>query len=141
MVVKHMFKSRLLLPLLAALALPTAVNAEVIYLNCNGEALKRRQPIYYFTATINESAGSAIVDGSSKQQHFGAKFPSRGIVVSTPSEFVVSVSFNTDFEEVIRINRYNGSYFMRRQSKQFPSIGDDMSKGTCKKSEPINRAF
>ena len=130
-----------LLPLLAALALPTAVNAEVIYLECSGEALKRRQPIYYFTTTINEGAGTAIVDGSSKQQHFGAKYPSRGIVVSTPSEFVVSVSFNRDFEEVIRINRYDGSYFMRRQSKEFDFIGDDMSKGTCKKSEPRNRAF
>ena len=132
---------KLFIPLLAAIALPTAVNAEVIYLQCNGEALKRRQPIYYFTTTINENAGTAIVDGSSKQQHFGAKYPSRGIVVSTPSEFVVSVSFNRDFEEVIRINRYDGSYFMRRQSKEFDFIGDDMSKGTCKKSEPRNRAF
>ena len=132
---------KLFIPLLAAIALPTAVNAEVIYLQCNGEALKRRQPIYYFTTTINENAGTAIVDGSSKQQHFGAKYPSRGIVVSTPSEFVVSVSFNRDFEEVIRINRYDGSYFMRRQSKEFVFIGDDISKGTCKKSEPRNRAF
>ena len=32
---------RLLLPFLAALALPTAVNAEVIYLSCSGEALKK----------------------------------------------------------------------------------------------------
>ena len=62
-------------------------------------------------------------------------------MVSTPTEFVVSISFNSDFEEVIRINRYDGSYFMRRQSKEFVFIGDDISKGTCKKSEPRNRAF
>ena len=132
---------RLLLPLLAAFALPIAVNAEVIYLRCSGEALKKRQPLTYFTVTINESAGTSIIDGSSKQRHFGAKVPSRGIVVSTPSEFLVSVGFSYDFEEVVRINRYNGSYFMRRQSKEFPGIGDDMSRGTCSKQEPKNRAF
>ena len=132
---------RLLLLLIAILALPSSVNAEVIYLSCSGEALKKRQPITYFTVTINENAGTSIIDGSSKQRHFGANVPSRGIVVSTPSEFLVSVGFNYDFEEVVRINRYNGSYLMRRQSKQFPSIGDDMSRGTCSKKEPKNRAF
>tara|TARA_Y100001968_G_C19295778_1_gene686546 strand:+ start:167 stop:568 length:402 start_codon:yes stop_codon:yes gene_type:complete len=131
---------RLLLPLLAALALPSAVNAEVIYLACYGEALMRRQPISYFTATVNENTGTAVVDGGSAKL-FGSKVPSRGVVVSTPSEFVVTTGFNSDFEEVITINRYNGEYLMRRQSKEFAFIGDDMSKGTCTKQTPTNRAF
>ena len=86
-------------------------------------------------------SGTSIIDGSSKQRHFGANVPSRGIVVSTPSEFLVSVGFNSMTEEEVRINRYNGSYFMRRQSIEFPSIGQDMSRGTCTKQEPKNRAF
>ena len=91
--------------------------------------------------TINESAGTSIIDGSSKQRHFGANVSSRGIVVSTPSEFLVSVGFNYDFEELVRINRYNGSYLMRRQSKQLPGIEDNMSRGTFTKQETRNRAF
>ena len=131
---------RLILPLLAAFALPTAVNAEVIYLACSGKALKPKIPISYFTATVNENAGTAIVDGGLAQL-LGSKVPSRGIVVSTPSEFVVSTSSGRDFEEVITINRYNGRYLMRRQSKKYASIGDDYSKGTCTKETPTNRAF
>ena len=133
-------KRFLLLALTAGLLSPIGAKAEVIYLDCYGEALLRRQPITYFTATINENTGTAVVDGGTAKL-LGAKVASRGIVVSTPSQFVISTSFWGDMEDVITINRYNGTYLMRRQNQKFTHIGDDLSKGTCTKQTPTNRAF
>ncbi len=51
---------RLLLPLLAALALPTAVSAEVIYLRCTGSS--KWYP--YFEVAINEAGNNVNVFGT-----------------------------------------------------------------------------
>ena len=53
---------RLLLPLLAAITLPTAVNAEVIYLTCSGTGLYP-----YFRVTINESANTESLSRTNEQ--------------------------------------------------------------------------
>ena len=51
---------QLLFPLLVALALPTSVSAEVIYLRCSGSS--KWYP--YFEVTINEAANSATLNNT-----------------------------------------------------------------------------
>ena len=55
---------RLLLPLLAALTLPTAVSSEPVYLRCTGGI--RRDG---FTVTINENSSTASVSGTVSYTH------------------------------------------------------------------------
>ena len=56
---------RLLLPLLAAIALPTAVNAEEIYLAC--ESRSPYQP--YLEVFINTKTNQVKVFGTDAQDH------------------------------------------------------------------------
>ena len=120
---------RLLLPLLAALALPTAVNAEVIYLTCSGTGLYP-----YFRVTINESANTASLSGT--------RGTNPAILNSTQNTFTVNQSW-FDYWNVFKINRINGYYSLVIHDKQFPSM--QLKKwngsGTCTKEAKIDRAF
>ena len=124
----------LLLPLLAALTLPTAVSSEPVYLRCTGGI--RRDG---FTVTINENASTASVSGTTIQG-FGGPDPSIGSLSSTQTQFTIKQSFS-DFWEFIEISRVNGSHKIRWQNKQFPSIGEVKSTGYCSKEEKAKTMF
>ena len=125
---------RLLLPLLAALTLPTAVSSEPVYLRCTGGI--RRDG---FTVTINENASTASVSGTTIQG-FGGPDPSIGSLSSTQTQFTIKQSFS-DYWEFIEISRVNGSHKIRWQNKQFPSIGEVKSTGYCSKEEKAKTMF
>ena len=125
---------RFLIPILFTLALPTAVNAEPVYLRCTGGI--RRDG---FTVTINENASTASVSGTTIQG-FGGPDPSIGALSSTQTQFTIKQSFS-DFWEFIEISRVNGSHKIRWQNKQFPSIGEVKSTGYCSKEEKTQTMF
>ena len=120
---------RLLIHLFAALALPAAVNAEVVYLRCSGTGMYPS-----FKVTINESANSASVEGT--------RGSNPTILNSTQTKFTINQSW-TAYWNVISINRINGYYTLEVQDKQFPHIQITKwnGSGTCRKEEKIDRAF
>ena len=125
---------RLLLPLLAALTLPSSVESQPIYLRCTGGI--RRDG---FTVTINENASTASVSGTTIQG-FGGPDPSIGTLSSNQTGYTIKQSFS-DFWEFIEINRVNGTHRIRWQNKQFPSIGEVKSQGVCTKEEKTKTLF
>ena len=121
---------RFLLPLLAALALPTSVSAEVIYLRCSGSS--KWYP--YFEVTINEAANSATLNNT--------RGANPALLQASQSSFVISKPWSAYFE-VVNINRYNGNFTIRVQDKKFPSIdiGPARGSGKCTKAPSVQRAF
>tara|TARA_A100001388_G_C28693285_1_gene462392 strand:- start:412 stop:789 length:378 start_codon:yes stop_codon:yes gene_type:complete len=119
-------KRFLLLQLLATLALPTSVNAETVYLRCN-DGIKRNG----FKVTIY--AHSADVSGTTTEG-IGESDMSIGVLYDTDTQFKIRRSFG-DFWEFIEISRVDGSYKIRMQNKQIPSISEVKSRGYCSKKE------
>ena len=116
---------RLLLPLLAALALPPAVNAEVTYLECSLDG-----SLGDIEVTLNEGEREVtyMYDNGNSWTN-PASFTKKAIVFGDRSEF---------FGRSLTIDRTNRNIFV-----QFTIGGDitDEQKGKCKKAEKTKTLF
>ena len=104
---------RLLIPLLAALALPTAVNAEIIRLQCGGDGTMTNLTEF----SINENSGQAtIVDDG--------KIIKTRDVFATSDTFIIGWKPDNFFTNEIQINRNDGSYIFKlfRSYDEFDEI-------------------
>ena len=131
---------RLLLPLLATLALPTAVNASPLYLSCSFSQQRTddkpwknmdKTLINEFTLNEEDQSGTLYFPHSGLTQKLGlVNFQSGSIIMGTNEENVSST---------YEISRIDGSYL-----RTMDLLGGAMkiqSKGTCKKSEPKKTLF
>ena len=112
---------RLLLPLLAALALPTTVNAEVTYLECN----------------FDGSLGDVEVTLNEKEREVTYMYDN-GNSWSNPASFTNKTILFGDDGRSFTLDRTNGNIFV-----QF-TIGSsilDQQKGKCKKAEKAKTLF
>tara|TARA_B100000242_G_C42915628_1_gene424510 strand:- start:66 stop:455 length:390 start_codon:yes stop_codon:yes gene_type:complete len=127
---------RLLLPLLAALALPPAVNAEVIYLSC-----KSSSHLYpYLEVAIKPKKGEVTVLGIDSYEmrlsQSSGNFNIVGYEISTGNRYSLNIDrFNGRF----RFNIYDSatSPHLQYDSMDFKKQG----KGKCKKVSLEERAF
>ena len=112
----------LLLPLIAALALPTAVNAEIVYLDCDLTNSSNTIPV---GITLNESQG--------KVTYF---------IKSTGFTKTLPVIFNQKFilfkEDLAnwQINRIDGTI-----SRRVAYVKDPNENGKCQKVEKTKTMF
>ena len=126
---------RLLLPLIAALALPTAVNAEEIYLACKSSS----QLYPYLEVAIKPKTNEVIVFGidSSKQR----------LSQSSGSFNIVGYELGTGNRYSLNINRFNGQFrlslYMSATSSSRQNDFDfrKNGRGKCKKVSLEDRAF
>ena len=115
---------RLLLTLIAALALPTAVNAELVYLECYFPKQKSQNETN-IEVTLNEEQGKVTY-----------------LVKETGSTKTLPASFSQEYilfeEEYVswQINRTNGEF-----SNKFKIGVMDRSYGNCKKTEKTKTLF
>ena len=150
---------RLLLPLLAALALPTAINAETFYLDCvlskaevkerdlkNGKFIKnfKTNQTQKLLFALNEYVPSASVsiDGSKffAYEVDEIKFRFNQIKLISQKDLIsIGISGNSGYT----INRENGSiYFLDQEINQSTRIRTDIKKsGTCKKTKRQKTLF
>ena len=123
---------RLLLPLLAALALPTAVNAEEIFLSCRGSS--SRYP--YFEVLINTKTNSVKVLGT--QGRRARLNQSEGNFLIRQYEY-----FDGPYH-VINILRSTGDFYIKffsQSGHQGFSREKEAGTGRCYKTPPKERAF
>ena len=124
---------RLLLPLLAVLALPTAVNAETVYLECKFEKYKN---LIELGINPNTDQGT-IRDGESTYK---------------ANQFIKSDSYslktNTGtFITTIAVSRIDGSAtrqseMLKEYKKIFPELPPvTIRNGNCKKKEKVDTLF
>ena len=112
---------RLLLPLLAAIALPTTVNAEVTYLECN----------------FDGSLGDVEVTLNEKEREVTYMYDN-GSSWTDPASFTNKTILFGSGSRSFTLDRTNGNIFV-----QF-SIGSsilDQQKGKCKKAEKAKTLF
>ena len=109
---------RLLIPLLAAIALPNAVKAEPVYLTCTMSKDNRQAEI-----TLNEDTGTVDFVWS----RTGNTFKKKGVFNQT------TVVWNTGIANWT-IDRTNGKVYL---SSQYT----DTEEGICKKSEKVKTLF
>ncbi len=150
---------RFLLPLLAALALPTAINAETFYLDCvlskaevkerdlkNGKFIKnfKTNQTQKLLFALNEYVPSASVsiDGSKffAYEVDEIKFRFNQIKLISQKDLIsIGISGNSGYT----INRENGSiYFLDQEINQSTRIRTDIKKsGTCKKTKRQKTLF
>ena len=154
---------RLLLPLLAAIALPTAVNSEIINLQCTqeyGEKEERTefkdQPLIYID--IDTQKQSSTVDNSS------GIIKKYNVFITRDSYLLSYVNTDEKIGEEFDISRIDGSYIysnrLLRLDKKSPFFDQqlydiatgDMEKygslflpiklgGTCDKAKKVKRKF
>ena len=93
-------RKRFLIPLLAALALPTAVNAEIIRLECGGDKIMGKKEF-----SINEQTGKVTIQTDKKIINSNKLFASSDSFIF---EYYDSL-FNTEFQ----ISRNDGSYSLK----------------------------
>ena len=107
---------RLLLPLLAALALPTAINAETIYLGCTANNENK----YKFSITINEANLSSLITFPNRD---GTTDLIKGNLFATSDAFVIRAAYspnNSDLYQRFEISRVNGSFLRYMGSVEYP---------------------
>ena len=113
---------RLLLPLLAALALPTSVNAETVYLDCN---LTNSYKTLEVGITLNEAQGKVTY-----------LIKSTGSTKTLPAIFnQKSILFGNDIAKW-QINRTDGTI-----SRRMSFVKDPNENGKCKKAEKTKTMF
>ena len=122
---------RLLLPLLAALALPSAVNAEEIFLSCRGSS--PRYP--YFEVLINTKTNSVKVKGTKGR---------RARLTQSEGNFLIRKyeSFDGPYH-VINILRMTGDFYIDYFRNSYTTYKDKelSGSGRCYKTPPTERAF
>ena len=152
---------RLLLPLLAALALPTAINAQSTYLTCNlnekrsnnnaGEQTLRGGQIVTIPNPNSKfsdwEANNFIVEFTlnEEDQKGSVYFPNNGVtkklaLVNFQAEsIIISNSVDSNTKDVFDISRLDGSIF--REIEFFGGTMILEYKGSCKKAEPKKTLF
>ena len=112
---------RLLLPLLTALALPTAVNAEVTYLECNFDG-----SLGYVEVTLNEREREVTY------------MYDNGNSWTNPASFTNKTILFGDDGRSFTLDRTNGNIFV-----QFSISGSILGEqtGKCKKAEKTKTLF
>tara|TARA_Y100000991_G_C21775204_1_gene264787 strand:- start:117 stop:575 length:459 start_codon:yes stop_codon:yes gene_type:complete len=150
---------RLLIPLLAALALPTEINAEAFYLDCalsksevkerdleNGKVIKnfKTNKTQNLLFALNEFVPSASVsiDGSKffAYEVDEIKFRFNQIKLIRQKDLIsIGIYGNSGYT----INRENGSiYFLDQEINQSTRIRTDIKNyGTCKKTKRQKTLF
>ena len=113
---------RLLLPLLAALALPTAVNAHIVYLDCD---LTNSYGTIDVGITLNESQGKVtyLIKKNSSSKTLPAIFNQKSIL------------FGNDIAKW-QINRTDGKI-----SRRVSFVKDPNENGKCQKVEKTKTMF
>ena len=129
---------RLLIPLLAALALPTAVNAEILYLRCTPNTKQKT----VFSITINEVTQSSIISTPMKD---GTETLNKGSLFATSDLFIIKskiMDFDS-FYQKYEISRLNGSFTMYMGSLKYPvRIPEEkVYDGVCIKEERAKTLF
>ena len=126
----------LLLPLLAALALPTAINAENIYLKCtpNSEEAK------IFSITIDEANSSATVSTPLKD---GTEQLNKGTLFATRNAYIVKAGIVSGIYQKFDISRLNGSFTKVLGSSKFPDKIPESKvfDGSCVKEDGPKTLF
>ena len=127
---------RLLLPLLAALTLPTAVNAKLVYLECYFPENKGRQP-FYVELTLQEEQGR--VTTLYKKTGATRTYPgTNGKTIQKSLFNSQKILFYDEFKEntlfKYELNRTNGKI-----SIKYFSGGTDF--GDCKKVKKTKTMF
>ena len=132
---------RLLIPLLAALALPTAVNASPLYLSCSvfqqrtndksWKDIKDKTSITEFTLNEEDQSGTVYFSHSGLTEKLG--------LVNFQSESIIMGSDDGNISSTFEISRIDGSYL--RTMDLYGGAIKIQSKGTCKKSEPKKTLF
>ena len=122
---------RLLLPLLAALALPNPVNAEEINLACKSKS----QFLPYFEVFLNTKTNAVKVVGTSAEDHY--------LNQSSGNFYIVGYVKDTKSRQTLNINRFNGRF---KLDTYFSSIGrfyfdETIASGKCEKVSLEDRAF
>ena len=97
---------RLLLPLIAALALPTAVNAKLVYLECYFPEQQHREP-FNVEVTLQEEQGkvTTLFKKTGSTRTYPAVFNSQKILFSQEYKEEPLLEWE--------INRTNGKIFMK----------------------------
>ena len=126
---------RLLLPLLAALALPTAVNAETIYLKCD---INEQEGIVY-KFTINEDNSTAQVLVPMARGYYKSY---KASLLSTNDSFAAKVVYPEGSFTRHEISRVDGSYGMHMGAWKVDDIPEEkVATGTCSKEEKVETLF
>ena len=128
---------RLILPLLAALALPTTVNAKLVYLECYFPEQNGREP-YIVELTLQEEQGK--VTTLFKKTGSTRTYPgTNGEIIHKSSFFSQKILFSQEHNEKTilkwELNRTNGKIFMEWLYDGFSYFGD------CKKVKKTKTMF
>ena len=123
----------LLLPLLAAISLPNAVNAQNLYLSCTAN----NESKYKFSITINEANLSSLITFPNRD---GTADLIKGILFTTSDAFVVKAAYsqnNSDMYQRFEISRLNGSFIRYMGSVKYPVEVPDTKvlDGVCVKEK------
>ena len=100
---------RLLLPLIAALAFPTAVNAEEIWFECGGDGAIDKS--FY---SINEETGNVTI------KWWNGIIKSNRLLASSDS-FIFEFFPDTGFKYEMNISRIDGTYSMKLWMSRYDS--------------------
>ena len=132
---------RLLLPLLAALALPTAVNAETIYLECKFDTY---EPLVELAINPNTDQGTIRTISNSTGD---SSYKANQFIKSDSYSLKAIQTFSTDTYTVSRIDGTANQSIV--WNEKFKKIFPDLYKkakliwrdGNCKKKEKVETLF
>ena len=131
---------RLLLPRLAALALPTAVNAETLYLSCTANTKDK----YKFSISINEANLSSLITLPKRD---GTKDLFKGTLFATSDAFIVRAAYAreenySDIYQRFEISIIDGSFIRYMGSEDQVRLSDTkILDGICIKEEKKKTMF
>ena len=127
---------KLLVPLLAALAFPIAVNAEIVYLRCTPNS---EQKNIDFSITINEDNSSSLVSTPLRN---GSERLNKGTLFATSDSFIAKI-IEDSFYRKYEISRLDGSYIASMGSIKHPDKIPEskFGNGLCIKEEKKKTLF
>ena len=128
---------RLLLPLLAALALPTAVNAETIYLECKFDTY---EPLVELAINPNTDQGTIRTISNSTGD---SSYKANQFIKSDSYSLKAFTKISTNTYTVSRIDGSATQYIelTEKYRKIFPKNAAKLRNGSCKKKEKVETLF
>ena len=125
---------KLLIPLLAALALPTAVNAETVYLECKFEKFNG---LIELEINPNTNQGTVKSISNSKRE---VEYRAKQFIKSDSISLTVNTEISTDTYTVSRIDgsATQQSILMEPYKKMFGELGTVSKNGICNNKEKVN---
>ncbi len=125
---------KLLIPLLAALALPTAVNAETVYLECKFENFNG---LIELEINPNTNQGTVKSISNSKRE---VEYRAKQFIKSDSISLKVNTEISTDTYTVSRIDgsATQQSILMEPYKKMFGELGTVSKNGICNNKEKVN---